>query len=231
VRRIREGCLSGIGLTEEHLRDRKQNAPGKSLAIGYLFENPRRGASGKRAASEGVPMASTPSRFPPWIQQKRRDEMRFIKAFQPLMLCMVISLLGCVGQPTVTKEEPVSTPAAEELPTGDVAGLYIFNTSGWTLIPEDQPVLDNGKDMVSLPRNTYAKIMIAAGEHTLGFPERQKPNLTLDAAKGETYYVLVAYTPQSSWAFHYFTDPIIIKQISEAEAIALMKELALQQPQ
>jgi len=153
--------------------------------------------------------------------------MKLFKTLQPLILCMVILLLGCVAQRTVTKEESVSTPAADEIEPGDVVRLFIFNTSGRTFMPAEQQVQDNGKDLVSLSRNTYTKIMIAPGEHILGFPERQKPNLALNAVKGETYFVMFAYTPLSSWEFH-FTDPVMIKQISKAEAIALIRELTLQ---
>jgi len=135
---------------------------------------------------------------------------------------VILSVFGCASQtPTVIKNGQSSTSS------DSAAQLYIFNISGPTLIPQNQKVIDNGKVLVSLPRNKYKIVTISTGAHQLGFQYREKPVVNLNAVKGETYYVVVGYNPARSWAFPLAGDPLVIKQLSEEEAQPLIEKLDL----
>jgi hypothetical protein len=127
--------------------------------------------------------------------------------------------------PATAKMEMTSDLAGKEMITGNYATLFIFNLSGWTLLSGNQTVLDNGSELVSLPRNTYSKETISPGRHELGFKNREEPKLILDVVKGQTYYVSFAYQQQSSWVSTTKTDPIETKQLSEEDARQLMKKI------
>jgi hypothetical protein len=152
--------------------------------------------------------------------------MKIVKLLQSLIICIIISMFGCSGQSTTdTMKEIAPAPAAEKMAMGDGAALYILNLSGWTLIPQQQVVLDNGQELVSLPRNTFARIIIPAGSHEIGFPYRKQPTLNLDAVKGEAYYLKVAHEARTSWAYSIEGDPIELKQLTEGEAKILLEKL------
>jgi len=132
-------------------------------------------------------------------------------------------LTGCATQKTVGPEpEIASVPAvSREMAEGE-AEMYIFNVSGWTLIPQEQKVTDNGKTIVKFPRNTYKKIFITAGHHELRVAGQK---LELDVVEGQTYYVIAGYKPARSWAWPLAGSPVVIKEISEEEASNLLKEM------
>lgn len=152
--------------------------------------------------------------------------MKTVKLLQPLLICIIISMYGYSGQSTTgDMKEMAPASTVDEMVMDDGATLYILNLRGLTLIPQDQVVLDNGQELVSLPRNTYAKTEIFPGRHELGFKNRKDLRLNLDIAKEQTYYVSFAYQQQSSWVSTTKTDPIEIKQLSEEEARQLMKKI------
>jgi len=68
--------------------------------------------------------------------------------------------LGCAVQPAVTQPPPAQLPASEPAPNG-MAVLYVLNKSGWTMLPHSQEVMDNGKPLTSLPRETYVRLLIS----------------------------------------------------------------------
>lgn len=100
-----------------------------------------------------------------------------------------------------------------------------FNISGWTLIPSNQEVIDGEETIASLPRNTYKKIAVSPGIHNLRPSYRKLPKVDLKAIKGNTYYVVIGYRPERSWALPLLGDPVVFKLISEDEAEPLLKEL------
>lgn len=132
-------------------------------------------------------------------------------------------LIGCGSQPApVEPRQPVSPESGFSQTAAGMARIYVFNISGWTLIPGNQDVLDNGKPLVSLPRQTYTIAPIVAGDHDLRLHGRK---LALNAEAGETYFVVAGYRPERSWAFPLAGDPVVIKQISEEEARPLLQNL------
>ncbi len=127
-----------------------------------------------------------------------------------LVCCCTILVSVSTGSPAIGSE---GEGACE---------VYVFNISGWTLIPSDQELIDNGKSLVSLPRQTYKKTSIPAGVHELMLHGRK---LVLQAEAGKTYYIAMGYRPERSWAFPIGPDPVFIKVISEEEARPLLQQL------
>lgn len=103
----------------------------------------------------------------------------------------------------------------------EVCEIYIFNISGWTLIPSDQELFDNGKPLVSLPRQTYKQMTIPVGMHEFVLHGRK---LDLETEHGKTYYIAMGYKPGRSWAFPLGGDPVCIKQISAEDAQTLLQQ-------
>lgn len=84
--------------------------------------------------------------------------MKTVKLLQPHLICIIISMFGCSGQSTTgDMKEMAPASMVDEMAMDDGAALYILNLSGWTLLSGNQTVLDNGSELVSLPRNTYSK--------------------------------------------------------------------------
>lgn len=111
--------------------------------------------------------------------------------------------------------------AAEEM-----AEVVVLNDSGATVIPGRQQLTDNGKPLASLPRRTYARLPIAPGPHVLRpDPFLWKQEVILDAQAGAKYYVVIAYKPQRSWAAPLAGSPLVLKAISESEALSVIREM------
>jgi hypothetical protein len=100
--------------------------------------------------------------------------------------------------------------------------VYIFNVSGWTLIPSNQDVTTSGELIASLPRGTYTRVFVRPGAHEFRLHGRR---LKLEAVEGQTYHVVVGYKPERSWAFPFAGDPVVITQIPQEEARGLMGEM------
>jgi len=116
---------------------------------------------------------------------------------------------------------PSGPPLLRDTAEGN-AELYIFNVSGWTLIPSNQDVTANEQLVASLPRGSYKRVYVRPGTHELRLHGRR---LKLEAVEGQTYYVTVGYRPELSWLFPLAGDPVVIKQISEEEARRLIGEM------
>ena len=113
--------------------------------------------------------------------------------------------------------------------TSAKADVYLFNDSGRTLIPSDQVVTDNGKKVASLPRQTYVKLELAPGTHLLKpKPALWRQQVFLDVVPGRDYYVVVAYKPERSWAVPFAGAPLVLREITEAEAEPLLGEMKRQ---
>ena len=122
--------------------------------------------------------------------------------------------------------QPASAPASGSEAPSAVAHLYVFNDSGRTLIPSDQVVTDNGKKLVSLPRQTYVKLELPPGPHLLKpDPSVFKQQVLLNAVPGNRYFVVVAYKPERSWAAPFAGAPLVLREITEDEAAPLLKEM------
>lgn len=102
----------------------------------------------------------------------------------------------------------------------------MFNDSAWTLIPSNQKISDNGQLLVSLPRQTYKKIIIKSGQHILR-PESSswEQVIELNVRAGQKLYVVIGYRPLRSWAIPLAGPPIVMKQLTEEEARALINEM------
>lgn len=119
-----------------------------------------------------------------------------------------------------------STTPIKKVPeiSGSSAQLYVFNISGATLFSQNQVVLDNGYEIVSVPRTQYQVAKIATGFHKFTLTYRQKPFVELNAVEGETYYIIVGYRPEKSWAFPLGGDPVVLKQVSQEDAKLLLEQ-------
>jgi hypothetical protein len=122
----------------------------------------------------------------------------------------------------------VQAPPAAEVTNASVGTgqLVIFNDSGKTLIPSNQKVTDNGKPIASLARQTYVKVAVPAGVHLLRpDPYLWKQQVRLDVEPGTTHYIVVAYKPERSWALPAAGAPLLLQEISEAEAAPLLSDM------
>jgi hypothetical protein len=119
------------------------------------------------------------------------------------------------------------TPTAVTPPTGPpgIAEVYLFNISGWTLIPSNQDITGNGKLLASLPRLTYTVLRLPSGGYDLRLHGRA---LALTAEAGQKYFVVAGYRPERSWALPLAGDPVEIKQITEEQAQPLLQQLKAQ---
>jgi len=116
-----------------------------------------------------------------------------------------------------------SRPPSPLLPTREGgAELYLFNVRGWTLLPGNQDVTAGDDLIASLPRGIWQRVFVRPGTHELKVSGRK---LTLDIAEGKTYYVVVGYKPERSWASPLAGDPVVIKEISPDEARGLLAEM------
>ena len=120
-------------------------------------------------------------------------------------------------------QAPVAPP-----PSPAPAQLVILNLSGPTLIPGRQVVTDNGTVVASLPRLTYKRLPLAPGPHEFRFKDfpRGPRVATLEAEPGRTYYLAVAYRPERSMAFLVLGDSMVIKLLTEAEALPQLERLS-----
>lgn len=119
------------------------------------------------------------------------------------------------------------SPPIETREEKDQVGLlYIFNDSGFTLIPGKQNLSDNGKRLISLPRQTYAIIPLQPGKHVLQpAPTHYNQKVVIEVAPGQSYYVVIAYMPGRSWAAPFAGSPIIIKELNEEQAAPLLNKM------
>jgi hypothetical protein len=143
-----------------------------------------------------------------------------------------IAFLSCANQsPRVMDTQVITTKPLTSGPIKEKADLYIINISGWTLIPGNQEITDNGLVVADLPRETYKRIYISSGLHEFRFaPFPQGRRFAkLDAQDGRTYYLVVGYNPGRSWAFPLAGDPMVIKLVAEEVAKNLMKEMKPEQ--
>lgn len=130
--------------------------------------------------------------------------------------------------PAFGQTQPLGERPSPGTPT-DTGDLYVFNDSGWTLIPSDQVITDNGKRLISLPRQTYAKVSLSIGVHQLRpDPFLWKQEVSLNITAGSRHYVVVAYKPDRSWALPLAGSPLILREITEQEAAPLLKEMKSQ---
>lgn len=136
-------------------------------------------------------------------------------------------MFGCASPQNVGTTSLVQPATPFQIPEG-MSALYLFNDSGWTLIPGNQDVTDNGKPIASLPRQTYTSIIITPGPHLLRpDPFLWKQEVSLHAEPGANYYIVIGYKPERSWALPLAGAPLLMKRLSEEEAKQLMKEMKL----
>ncbi len=106
------------------------------------------------------------------------------------------------------------------------ATLIVFNDSGPTLVEGKEKLRDGDRTIANLPRHHFQRITISPGKHVLHPRYTRKPEVVIDARPGETYYVVIAYKPERSWAFPFAGLPMVVEQISAADADALMQKMA-----
>lgn len=137
-------------------------------------------------------------------------------------------LVMCAGVAAMSSE---NAPAAAQAPVDSgqetQATLVVLNISGPTLFASNQDITDNGVDLVSLPRNTFRRVSISPGPHEFRFKPfpSGKRVAQLNAQAGNTYYLVVGYSPGKSWAFPLGGDPMTIQTVGEEDAKRLMQQM------
>ena len=151
------------------------------------------------------------------------------RAVKSCLGLLAIVALAMTAAPIVLAQVPEPPPSeATNAPIG-TGELVIFNDSGWTLIPSNQKVTDNGKALASLARATYVKVIVPAGPHLLRpdpFLWKQEVRLTIEP--GTTHYIVIAYKPERSWALPAAGAPLVLREISESEAAPLLAAMKAQ---
>lgn len=133
-------------------------------------------------------------------------------------LLMSVTIIPAAGQTDhVGQSQPPSTDQA--------ATLIVFNDSGPTLGGGKEKLRDGDRTIANLPRHHYQRILISPGKHVLHPRYTRKPEVVLEARPGETYYVVIAYKPERSWAFPFAGLPMEVEQISPTDADALMQKM------
>lgn len=147
---------------------------------------------------------------------------RFLNAFAIVLAATTLSY------PSLAQDSGANIPASTPQ-EGETGLLYIFNDSGPTLIPGKQVVTDNGARLVSLPRRTYAMVRLAPGPHLLKpNPPLWKQQVQLSVVAGSSYYVVIAYRPERSWALPFAGTPLVLKEITAEQAAPLLAKMKLQ---
>lgn len=119
-----------------------------------------------------------------------------------------------------------NTSTDDQTEKDQVGYVYLLNDSGSTLIPGNMNVSDNGKRLVSLPRNAYTVIPLLPGIHLLQpTPTHYNQKVELKVSPGQKYYVVIAYKPGRSWAFPFAGSPVTLREISEQSAAVLLEKM------
>jgi hypothetical protein len=140
-------------------------------------------------------------------------------------LIVVLAMLAAVAGSAIGQEPAPAMPVVSDAASG-TGELVIFNDSGRTLIPGNQKVTDDGKPLASLARQTYVRLVIPAGPHLLRpDPFLWKQEVRIVVEPGSTHYVVVAYKPERSWALPAAGAPLLLQEITAAEAEPLLREM------
>jgi hypothetical protein len=150
---------------------------------------------------------------------------------RPLFLwILVVSLAGCVA----SQPSRIALPASplDKPPEAGMATVYFYNDSGPTLIPGKLTVADETGTIASISRHTFTVRKMPVGEHALNLGEQtlgmSGRMLTIDIKPGETYNIVVAYSPIKSHIFPFTGDPLSIKELDPDTAKQLRTEMAYQ---
>lgn len=137
-------------------------------------------------------------------------------------ICVGLVVVALIGR---AEDGAVASPVTPDL-AATTAVLYVLNDSGPTLFAGKQVVTDNGKEIAALPRQTYVRLNIAPGDHLFRpEPFLWKQEVRLAAVAGATYFVVVAYKPERSWAKPFAGPPLLLRELSEQEAAPLIKDM------
>jgi len=142
-----------------------------------------------------------------------------------VLALVALYMSGCASQSSPVAPSLPRPETSLQIPEGE-AELYVFNDSGRTLIPSNQVVTDNGKQIASLPRQTYVRIFIAPGSHVLRpEPFLWKQEVKLNVQPGDTRYIVIGYKPERSWASPLAGPPLLMKQLTDEESRPLLREM------
>lgn len=134
------------------------------------------------------------------------------------MFRIIVFLAALIGSLASCAEEPANpaVPGSTSASEPGQGELYVFNDSGWTLVPSDQVLTDNGRELVRLPRQTYVRLTLPPGQH-LQKPEPPlwEQEVRLAVKPGQRYIVVVAYKPQRSWLLPFARTPLVLREVGE----------------
>ena len=138
-------------------------------------------------------------------------------------LFVATSLLGCASPPD-PKLENSATPQQILASESDThkATVNLPEASGPVLFKSNTEISANGVPIASLPRLTHKKLYLKPGSYEI---EAMVTRASFAFLDGQTYYIVVAYSPGRSWLRGLAGDPVSIKQVAEEEARTLMKEM------
>jgi hypothetical protein len=125
---------------------------------------------------------------------------------------------GAPAQEPVADQEEVAGPALDPVPDGR-ALVYLFNGSGKTLIGNAYDFELDDRRIAKLARMKYTALSIEPGPHRLEAAVRK---LDFTANAGQRHFVFLAYRPGKSWAFPLGGDPVVLREISEQDALDIL---------
>ncbi len=134
-------------------------------------------------------------------------------------------LVASLFYSVITAAQQTAAPDNASTATVNNATLYVFNISGWTLIPSNQEIAEADAVIVSLPRGTYTTLTITPGNHEFYVHPFKGRKVLLTAEPNKEYYLVVGYNPSKSYAFPLGGDPVLIRLISQEQGQNLQKEL------
>jgi Protein of unknown function (DUF2846) len=106
-----------------------------------------------------------------------------------LLLCMVLAAAaGCRHVPMVSQQQDTASKQFN-LPSRDMAGIYIYRISGWSGKTQVKSIWLDGQLLGGLANKTYFDFEVAPGTHTLSMQATPGPNdLQFTVEAGRNYY-------------------------------------------
>jgi len=145
------------------------------------------------------------------------------------LLAAAFTLAGCAAEPAAAGGAPMAKTRPTIEPDPGSAVVYLFNDSGWTLIPNDYAVYDGDTKIASLPRKHFTVRKLPPGRRTVRImPEPWGPThqVAFDAKAASKYYVVFGYKPEKSFLVPLLGDPTAIVLVPEEKLTPVIGEFA-----
>lgn len=143
---------------------------------------------------------------------------RFLTWLMMFVTGALWTIPGTTAQAPAPDQEAVAAPALDPVPEGR-ALVYLFNGSGKTLFGDAYAFELDGEHIAKLARMKYTALPVEPGPHQLEAAVRK---LNFTANVGQRHFVFLAYRPEKSWAFPLGGDPVVLREISEQDAVDIL---------